>query len=41
MGVVRRSVEVVLDAVWISFGGYTCHLTAIRVWLAFQGQGKR
>ena len=31
---VRRSIEGAVEAAWVSLGGCTCHLTAIRVWLA-------
>jgi hypothetical protein len=37
----RRSIEATVEATWVSLGGCTGHLTAIRVWLAYQGQGKR
>lgn len=31
---VRRSIEGAVEAAWVSLGGCTCHLIAIRVWLA-------
>jgi hypothetical protein len=37
----RKGVEVTAGAAWVSLCGCSCQLTAIRVWLACQGQGKR
>lgn len=31
---VRRNIEGVLEAVWVSLGGCACHLIALRIWLA-------
>jgi hypothetical protein len=39
--IARKGVDATAGAAWVSLGGCTCQLTAVRVWLACQGQGKR
>ena len=38
---VRKGAEGAAEATWICLGGCSCHLTAIRVWLACLAQGTR
>ncbi|WP_324752107.1 hypothetical protein [Roseovarius sp. Pro17] len=37
----RMGAEGAVEAVWVSLGGCSCQMTAIRVWLACQMMGKR
>lgn len=37
----RKGAEGAAEATWVSIGGCTCHLTAVRVWLACLAQDKR
>lgn len=37
----RRTAQGVAEGAWVSLGGCTCHLTAIRVWLACLTVDKR
>lgn len=39
--VVRRAVEGAASGAWLSLGGSTCQITALRVWLACLTLGKR
>ncbi len=37
----RNGAEGAAEAVWVSIGDCTCHLTAVRVWLACLTMDKR